>query len=162
MNVGGINKTKSFRILVVDDDPNGLDFFDPPIQEAWGRLHSIETVQVSTADEALNRLSLESFAVVLVAWKTNAFNGGVFLRNLRGYGMRTPVVIVSSLQRGDIRDNIESFGAVFLNRGLVGGTALRDSVGASMRLISSSQASSDGVSRRFPFKSKPPKSVPPM
>lgn len=162
MNIDTAPRAHTFRILIVDDDPGGQAYFEPHIDAAWGRLHTVEVDQSPTPEDALNRLSLSSYAVVLVSWKSPAFNGGVFLRNMRGYGMRVPVVVVSNMLRGEIRENIESFGAVLLNRGMMGGIALRDAVASSIRLVNTSQASSDGVSRRFPFKSKPPRAQPPV
>jgi CheY-like chemotaxis protein len=162
MNIGTTAKAHTFRILIVDDDPEGHTYFEPHVAAAWGNLHTIEIEQARSPEDALNRLSTSSYAVVLVSWKNTAFAGAAFLRNMRGYGMRTPVVVVSSLLRGDIRDNIESFGAVLLNRGMMGGIALRDAVASSIRLVNTSQASTDGVSRRFPFKSKPPRAQPPV
>jgi CheY-like chemotaxis protein len=162
MNTTETSKSHTFRILVVDDSPDAIEFYEPHIEAAWGRLHTIEVERVGSVDDALNRLSVGNYAVLVVSWKNAAFSGGSFLRNLRGYGMRTPTVIVSSLQRGDIRDNVESLGGVFLNKGLLSGIALRDAVASSIRLVNSSQSSSDGVSRRFPFKSKPPRATPPV
>ncbi len=162
MNFGMETKTTHYRVLVVDDNSTGRDLIEPYIEAAWGNLHHVEVLMTPTLDEALNLLSTSNFAALIIVWKSAIYPAGVFLRNMRGYGIRTPVVIISNLQRGDIRDDIEASGAVFLNRGMLSGVALRDAVSSSLRLINTAQSNPDGVKRRFPFRSKPPPATPPV
>jgi CheY-like chemotaxis protein len=154
-------QTKTFSVLLVDADRRSRETTRKSLENAWTSSHALAIEHAEDGGDALNKLSTRTFMLVVLDWKSPAFDGGELLRNMRYYGIRAPVMVISSLQRGDIATDLESLGAVHLNRHMITATTLKDSISSSLRLLARDQSNPAGVARIFPIRSKPPKPTAP-
>jgi DNA-binding NtrC family response regulator len=89
------------RILIVDDDPVLLEVLRDTIVL---RLQSSMVESTTSSAEALTRLTVDSYDLVLCDWRMPSTNGMAFLDEVKMVRPDLPVVLMT----GDIRESIRS------------------------------------------------------
>ena len=87
-----------FRVLVVEDDPNGAEFVTNGLRQAG---YTVELV--STGPDALHMATSEHFDAIVLDRNLPGIDGLSVLKALRAAGRETPVLILSALAHADER-----------------------------------------------------------
>jgi CheY-like chemotaxis protein len=88
----------SLKILVVDNNPGDLYIIEEGLNECG---YPCEAIFAVSHQEALDRLSRESFHLTLSYFGTNRIEGQAFLREAKALAPRMPIVIMSGNQDPD-------------------------------------------------------------
>ena len=91
----------SMRILIVDDDPVLLEVLREAIE--W-RLRPSRVDGTTSSADALARLTVDPYDVVLCDWRMPSPNGLSFLDEIKTVRPGVPVVLMT----GDIRESVRS------------------------------------------------------
>ena len=124
-----------FAVLVIDDNEADRNLTTIYLNKAWPFERDLLLDYAADGVEALEKLRLRRFALVVLDWKLPLMDGGEVLRNFRQLGVRTPVVVVSGLQREDIDANLEALGAAFLGKDEMNADTFRARIAESLRLL---------------------------
>ena len=89
------------RILIIDDDPVLLEVLGDAIEL---RLQPSRVEGTTTPADALARLAVDSYDVVLCDWRMPSSNGMAFLEEIKMVRPGLPVVLMT----GDIRESTKS------------------------------------------------------
>jgi DNA-binding NtrC family response regulator len=89
------------RILIIDDDPVLLEVLRETIEL---RLKPSRVEGTTSSADALARLTVNSYDVVLCDWRMPSTNGIAFLDEIKMVRPGVPVVLMT----GDIRESIRS------------------------------------------------------
>lgn len=107
---------QSLPILVVDDNPGDQQLTAIHLGEIWPFEQDLELDFAAAGEEAIHKLRIKSYALVILDWRMPGLNGRDVLLNLRQSGCRLPVVVLSGVQREDIEANLDELGAVYLHK----------------------------------------------
>ena len=132
---GSKAKPESFPVLVIDDNEADRKLMAMELGEAWPFARDMLVEEAGDGEEALTKLRGRRFALIVLDWKMPGLSGADVLRHMRQIGFRIPVVVVSGMERADIPDNLESFGAAFLNKGQLTPENLHGAIATSLRLL---------------------------
>jgi CheY-like chemotaxis protein len=141
-HIGSQCENQSFRILVIGEDETDWKIIIRNIRRAWPFEHQLAWESAADGNEAMTRLAHSLFTMAILDWQVPNLRGMDVLRKLRASGVNIPVIVVSGLDRKEIADDLESLGAVFLNKEGINPTALRDAVATSARWLA------DGLARK--------------
>ncbi len=140
-HVGPQRESQSFRVLVIGDDETDRETMIRNIRRAWPFEYELAWESAADGHEAMAKLAQRVYTMVVLDWPRPSLGGVNVLRKLRASGVNIPVIVVSGLGRKEISDDLESLGAVFLNKEGINPTALREAVATSARWLA------DGLAR---------------
>jgi CheY-like chemotaxis protein len=126
---------QSFAVLVIDDNPADRRLTSLHLDKAWPFEHDLALDYAADGAEAIEKVWQSRYALLVLDWKMPTVGGHEVLRRLREEGIRTPVVIVSDLEWGEIPDDLGALGAAFLNKGQMNSDTLRNAIAQSLRLL---------------------------
>ena len=92
------------RLLIVDDDPELLQFLIDELSQA-----GLNCCGYDNGQDALLQLRQEEFQLVLLDWTLPDFSGVELCRRLRNSGDTTPVLMLTA--RDDIDERVQAFDA---------------------------------------------------
>ena len=95
------------RVLVVDDDPGLLRMMRLALVS-----EGLEVVTATDGAEALDRISAQSFDVVVLDLQMPRMDGRTFYREIRSRHNETPVVILSAYGAESARNELGAQGAI--------------------------------------------------
>ena len=107
---------KTFRVLVVDDNPLDQELAAMALGQAWPFERVLELDFAAEGEEALAKLHKKRFALVVLDWKLPLMGEGKVLQHLRQDGIRIPVVVISNEEREGIDADLDALKAAFLNK----------------------------------------------
>lgn len=125
---------RSLRVLVVDDSEADRTLVGIRLGEAWPFTPDLVLDYAADGAQALAKLQDQRFALVVCDWMMPGSNGADVLRQMRAHGWQIPVIVVSGLEREEIFEDLELFGAAFLNKNVLNATTLHDAILASLSL----------------------------
>jgi two-component system sensor histidine kinase/response regulator len=125
----------AFPVLVIDDDEADRELTIRHLSRAWPFEHEMIAEHAASGDEALNKMSVTHYALAVLDWRLPDMDGGDMLRAMRRKRILTPVIIISGMRREHITENIEAFGAAFLNKDDIDPLTLRDAIATALRRL---------------------------
>jgi len=131
-----------FRVLVIDDNEIDQEIIVHHIRHAWPYEYDLAWESAADGDEALTKLAQTSFAMIVLDWRLPKLHGADVLQRLRASGVGIPVIVVSGLDREEIADDLEAWGAAFLNKEVITPATLRDALAVSARWLTKQNAES--------------------
>jgi CheY-like chemotaxis protein len=123
------------RVLVIDDSDADRRLTIHHLGEVWPFEREMIVETAADGKEALEKIRKLRLALIVLDWKLPLGGDGEVLRTMRRGGIRVPVIVLSGLQREDIRDDLEALGAAFLNKNDMTPMSLRDAITNSLRLL---------------------------
>ncbi len=132
---GAPSASDAFRVLVIDNDEADRELTIRHLGDAWPFEHEMVPDEASDAREALDKMRVTRYALVVLDWRLPGMDGGELLHVMRQERILTPVIVVSGFRREDIPEKIESFGAVFLNKDEMNPVTLREAVATALRRL---------------------------
>lgn len=132
---GTSGASRHFTVLVIDDNEADQNLTSIYLNKAWPFERDLVLDYASDGVEALKKLRRGQFALVILDWKLPLMDGGEVLRKFRQMGLRTPVVVVSGLQRAEIAEDLEALGAAFLCKDEMNADSFRAKIAHSLRLL---------------------------
>jgi CheY-like chemotaxis protein len=124
-----------FRVLIIDNDEDDREVTLKHLGEAWPFEHEMIPDFADSGETALQKMHAARYTLVVLDWRLLGMDGGDVLRAMRCGEIHSPVVVVSGLQRTHIAEDIEAFGAAFLNKDDMNPVTLRDAIVTSLRLL---------------------------
>ena len=106
----------TFPVLVVDDHPAWQDLVATYLGEVWSPAQGLAIDFAEDGAVALAKLLTKQFAVVILDWNLPVLGKGEVLRQLRRRGIHTPVIVISSMPRSEIADDLETFNAAYVSK----------------------------------------------
>jgi len=106
----------TFPVLVVDDHPAWQNLVAIYLGEVWSAAQGLAIEFAEDGAVALAKLQTKQFAMVILDWNLPVLGQGEVLRQLRRRGIHTPVIIISSIPRAEIDDDLEAFNAAFVSK----------------------------------------------
>lgn len=131
----GSPAAEQFRVLLVDDCDTDREIAARYLRKAWPFELQIALDSVASGEEALAKAARQAYTLILLDWRMPRLTGGDVLRALRANRVQTPVVVLTSLPRQDVRAELEQFGAAFLNKDDLSPTTLRQAISATTGLV---------------------------
>ena len=113
-NRTGVEPT--FPVLVVDDQPAWQDLVALYLGEVWSPAQGLAIDFAEDGAVALAKVLTKQFAAIILDWNLPVLGKGEVLRQLRRRGIHTPVIIISSVPRGEIDDDLEAFDAAYVSK----------------------------------------------
>ena len=129
------SRERAFRVLVIDDDETDRELTIRQLGKAWPFEHEMIPDWAAAGPEALDKMAATHYALVVLDWRLPGMDGGEVLRAMRQKRVRTPVIVVSGMERLHILADIEALGAVFLNKDDMNPVSLHSAVAKSLRLL---------------------------
>jgi CheY-like chemotaxis protein len=129
------SESRSFRVLIIDDNEVDREIIVRNLGQAWPFERGMAVECASDGEEALEKIRTERFALIVLDWRLPLVGGAEVLRAIRLNGVCIPVVVISGMQREHISEDIESFGAAFLNKDEMNYNTLHDAIATSLRLM---------------------------
>lgn len=126
---------RAFRVLVIDDDEADRELTIRQVGKAWPFEHEMIPDCAGSGAEALDKMGTTHYTLVVLDWRLPGMDGGDVLRAMRRKRIRTPVIVVSGMERSHILADIEALGAVFLNKDEMNPVSLHEAVAKSLRLL---------------------------
>jgi|SRR5579862_3215868 len=124
-----------FRVLIIDNDEADRELTLKYLGKAWPFEHEMAAEFAHSGENALQKMHGTHYKLVILDWRLLGLDGGDVLRAMRRGEIHTPVVVVSGMQRTHIAENIEAFGAAFLNKDDMNPVTLRHAIVTSLRLL---------------------------
>jgi CheY-like chemotaxis protein len=124
-----------FRVLIIDHGEPDRVVTTMHLQDAWSFVHGLQVDYASSAEQAIYKLQSARFALAVLDWCLPEGDGTIVLESMRNFGIKIPVVVVSSLDRGDIADDIERYGASYLKKQLMTASSLRQAIAQSLHYL---------------------------
>jgi CheY-like chemotaxis protein len=128
-------RASGLPVLVIDDNDTEREIIIRYLGKAWP--FESEMILDSAADgrEALKKIRSNRYALIVLDWKMPHLEGGEVLRTIRHNGVRIPVVVLSGFPRHEIKENLDSLGAAFLNKDEMTPVSLHHAIATSLRLL---------------------------
>ena len=126
---------RPFRVLVIGDNGTGREIIIRNIRRAWPFEYQLEWENAADGDEAMMRLTQDTFTLVIFDWQMPGEGGMRDLRKLRAGRGDIPMIVISEANGGDIAEDLESLGAAFIPRESISPTTLRDAAATSARWL---------------------------
>jgi len=123
------------RVLIIDNDELDRELTLKHLGKAWPFEREMVLDFADSGENALQKLHAARYALVVLDWRLIGMDGGDVLRAMRCGEIHTPVVVVSGMQRTHIAEDIEAFGAAFLNKDEMNAVTLRHAIATSSRLL---------------------------
>lgn len=127
--------TRSLPVLVIDDNEADRKLTIAMLAHAWPFEREMAVEVAADGKEALEKMRTVRFSLVVLDWKLPLVGGSEVLRTMRTNGVRAPVVVLSGLQRDQIQEDLESFGAAFLNKSDMDYDTLHKAIATSLELL---------------------------
>jgi CheY-like chemotaxis protein len=124
-----------FRVLIIDNDEADRELTLKHLGKAWPFEHELLPDFAHSGEKALEKMRAIRYTLVILDWRLLGSDGGDVLRAMRRDEIHTPVVVVSGMQRTHIAENIEAFGAAFLNKDEMNPVTLRHAIVTSLRRL---------------------------
>jgi two-component system, chemotaxis family, chemotaxis protein CheY len=124
-----------FRVLVIDNDVADRELTIRHLDRAWHFEHEMVPDEARDAREALDKMRVTRYALVMLDWRLPGMDGGELLRVMRRERILTPVIVTSGMPREHITENIELFGAAFLNKDEMNPVTLRNAIATALRRL---------------------------
>jgi CheY-like chemotaxis protein len=124
-----------FRVLVIDDNEIDREILIHHIRHAWPYEYDLAWESTADGAEALAKVGRTSFAMIVLDWQLPTLHGADLLRRLRASGVDIPVIVVTGLDRAEIPDDLEAWGAAFLHKEGITPATLRDALAISARWL---------------------------
>jgi CheY-like chemotaxis protein len=128
-------ETTRFPVLIIDDNEDDQLLTATCLGKAWPFEREMQLDYAADGIEALERVRGTRFALIVLDWKMPRMSGGDVLRAMRKNGIRSPVVVLSGLERETIPDDLEALGAAFLNKDRMEPESLREAIAMSLNLL---------------------------
>ncbi len=122
-------------VLVIDDNETDRELTVRHLGKAWPFEREMAVDYAADGREALGKMQARRYALVVLDWKLPVMDGGEVLRAMRGNGFRVPVVVISGLQRDEIREDLTALRAVFLNKDDMNPVTFHEAIAESLRLL---------------------------
>jgi len=106
----------ALRILLVEDSEIDRDLVRRLLTVMWPHRDELQIDFATEGYGALDMLHDNSYAMLLLDWRLPGMDGGHLLAALARTGIRVPVVVLTCLERSELKVNIEEYGAVFLHK----------------------------------------------
>jgi CheY-like chemotaxis protein len=106
----------ALRILLIEDSESDRDLVRRYLMIMWPHRKELQLEFASDAPEALHMIRTHDYSLLLLDWRLPGMDGGHVLRALERNGQRIPVVILTGLDRSELPKNLETTGAVYLNK----------------------------------------------
>ena len=127
--------TQALRVLVVDADEADRQDIVLQLGAAWPFERELLVEFADDGHSALKKLAAARFSLIVLDWKSPEMSGGDVLRTIRSGGARTPAVVLSSLRRHEILDDIEALGTAFVNKAELTTITLHEAIASSLRML---------------------------
>jgi CheY-like chemotaxis protein len=125
---GAHSASDAFCVLVIDNDEADRELTIRRLGEAWPFEHEMVPDQARDAREALDKMRVTRYALVMLDWRLPGMDGGELLRVMRQKRILTPVIVISGLPRDQLARDLELLGAAFLNKDEMDAVSLRDAI----------------------------------
>jgi CheY-like chemotaxis protein len=127
--------SRSFRVLVVDDNEADRRLTMLHLDQAWPFTRDLEFDWAADGTEALQKLRASRFALVILDWRLPSGSGAAVLQTMRGHHFKIPVVVVSGLVRADIPEDLDAWGAAFVNKQEMNASTFHAAIARSLKLM---------------------------
>jgi CheY-like chemotaxis protein len=128
-------KPSTLPVLVIDDDETDREIIIRHLGRAWPFEREMAVATAADGREAVEKIHATRFALIVLDWKLPVMDGGEVLRDIRKHNVRTPVVILSGLERHQITDDLPALSAAFLNKDEMTPATFRAAIAESLRLL---------------------------
>jgi CheY-like chemotaxis protein len=132
-------KNQAFPVLVIDDNEADRRLTAIYLDQAWPFQRDLAVDFATDGSEVMEKVRHTRFALLVLDWKMPVMGGSEVLRQLRQRGIRTPVVVVSGMEREDIPEDLDQLGAGFVNKEYLNADTLRAAIAHSLRLLGFTQ-----------------------
>jgi len=122
-------------VLVIDDNETDRELTTRYLGKAWPFEREMAVDYAADGREALRKMQAKRYALVILDWKLPVMDGDEVLRAMRGNSVRVPVVVISGLERNQIRDDLPALQASFLNKDAMNATTFPAAIAESLRLL---------------------------
>jgi len=103
-------------VLIVDDNPADQKWVAIHVAEAWPYRKNLELHYAADGKEALRRIRIGRFALLVVDWRLATMTAAEVLRSLRSRGDLVPALVVSNSPRDVIHEDLDALGAAFIRK----------------------------------------------
>ena len=132
-------KNLAFPVLVIDDYEADRRLTSIYLDQAWPFQRDLAVDFATDGSEVMEKVHQTRFALLVLDWKMPVMGGNEVLRQLRQRGIRTPVVVVSGLDRTEIQEDLDQLGAGYVNKEQLNADTLRSAIAHSLRLLGFAQ-----------------------
>jgi CheY-like chemotaxis protein len=122
----------AFRMLVIGNNEADRERTIRQLAEAWPFEREMDTDAAGDAREALDKMRVNRYALVVLGWRLPGMDGGELLRVMRHKRILTPAIVISGLPRDQIAEDLNLLGAAFLNRDEMDAVSLRDAISTAL------------------------------
>ena len=129
-----------FSVLVIDDSEADRRLTSIYLDQAWPFQRDLAVDFATDGSEVWDKVHRTRFALLVLDWKMPVMGGGEVLRQLRQRGVRTPVVVVSGLERTEIQEDLDQLGAGYVHKEQLNADTLRAAIAQSLQLLGFVQA----------------------
>jgi CheY-like chemotaxis protein len=129
---GAPSASDAFRVLVTDNDEADRELTIRRLGEAWPFDHGMVTDEAGDAREALDKMRVTRYTLVVLDWRLPGMDGGELLRVMRQERIPTPVIVISGMPREQISKDVNLLGAAFLNKDEMNPISLRDAIATAL------------------------------
>ncbi len=127
--------TRTWHALIVDDSDSDTELAAVHLQRAHPGDSTLTVVRAADGEAALAKLDQEHFTLLILDWQMPRIGGAEVLRHLRNSGSHTAVVVLSGLNRNEIKENLESLAAVYLNKNEMNTETLQSAIALALKLL---------------------------
>lgn len=128
--------TRSLRVLIVDDSQSDTELAAAQLGTTCPLGRNMAVDRAADGVEALAKLNAGQFTLLILDWQMPRMGGAEVLRHVRNSGKRTAVVVLSGLDREEIKENLEALAAVYLNKNQMDRAKFHEAIALAQRLLS--------------------------
>ena len=121
-------------VLVIDDNEGDRRLAALQLGAVWPFDRDLKVECAADGETALEMIHTGQFKLIVLDWNLPDISGAEILRMLYRHRVAAPVIVLSGLHRADLHEDIESFGATFLNKDEMTPMTLSKAVGTAITL----------------------------
>ena len=110
------DRERLLPVLIVDDNEADRRLATIQLGTVWPFECDLKVECAASGPEALDKIRTGGFKLIVLDWKMPGIGGGDVLRLLVAHGVRAPVLVMSSLSREELLEDIEGLGAAFISK----------------------------------------------